>query len=181
MTHENQSQWFAAHTSSCQEKRVGLHLSSREIEYFLPLARKPRRWKNGLKGVVEQPLFPGYVFVKIRRGEKTRVLDLPGVLSIVGTSREPIPLPDGEIEILREGIELLNAAPYPFLNVGERARIVRGPLEGMTGIAVRKKSGLRFVLSLDAIMKSISLEIDAGDLELIGVNDSSSSDVAGNC
>ena len=159
--------WFAVHTSSCQEKRVAQHLSTRDIEHFLPLSRRPRRWKNGCTMVLEQPLFPGYLFIKIPRTERVRVLELPGVHSIVGNGREPIALPNEEIESLREGVGQLNLEPCPYLNVGERARIVRGPLSGMTGIIARKKNGLRLILSLDAIMKSVSVEIDALDLEAV--------------
>jgi transcription antitermination factor NusG len=144
---------------------VGLHLFARSIDHFLPLTRSGRRWKNGLKVVLEQPLFPGYVFVRIDRRERLRVLELPGVLSIVGTGREPTSLPTEEIEALRKGIGLLSAKPHPFLNVGEKARIARGPLQGMTGVVTRQKSGLRLILSLDLIMKSISVEVDASDLE----------------
>lgn len=159
--------WFAVHTSSCQEKRVALHLFTRDIEHFLPISRNSRRWKNGCTMLLEQPLFPGYLFVKIPRSERVRVLELPGVHSIVGSGREPIALPSDEIERLREGIAQLNVEPCPYLNVGERARIIRGPLQGMTGIIARKKKGLRLILSLDAIMKSISVEIDERDLEAV--------------
>jgi len=142
-------------------------MSTRDIEYFLPVSRSPRRWKNGLKVVLEQPLFPSYIFARIDRRERLRVLELPGVLSIVGTGRELTPLPDAEIEALREGIDSLKAEPHPFLNVGERARITRGALQGMTGIIQRKKTGLRLILSVELIMKSISVEIDESALELV--------------
>ncbi len=161
----SQREWFAVYTHSCQEKRVSKHLSTRELEHFLPLSRRLRRWKNGCTVLIEQPLFPSYLFIKIERSERVRVLELPGVHSIVGTGRDPIPLPTAEIEILRRSIDLLNAEPCPFLNVGEKAIVKNGPLQGMTGIVVRKKSGLRLVLSLDLIMKSVSVEIDALDLE----------------
>jgi transcription antitermination factor NusG len=117
--------------------------------------------------VLEQPLFPGYLFVKIPRTERVRVLELPGVCSIVGNGREPIALPNQEIESLREGIGQVNLEPCPYLNVGVRARIIRGPLSGMTGIIARKKKGLRLILSLDAIMKSVSVEVDERDLEAV--------------
>jgi len=145
-----------------------LHLVTREIEYFLPLSRNQRRWKNGCTMICEQPLFPGYLFVKILRSDRLRVLELPGVHSIVGTGREPIPLATLEIETLRQGIDLLNAEPCSYLNVGEKARVTGGPLKGMTGIIVRKKNGLRLVLSLDLIMKSVSVDVDALDLEAVG-------------
>jgi transcription antitermination factor NusG len=158
-------QWFAVYTRSCQEKRVGQHLSIRDMEYFLPLNRSVRRWNNGCTPTIEQPLFPGYLFVKIQRTERVRVLELPGVHSIVGTGKEPIPLPSAEIEALRRAIPVMDMEPCAYLNLGKRARIKDGPLQGMTGIVVRKGNGMRFVLSVDLIMKSVSVEVDARNLE----------------
>jgi transcription antitermination factor NusG len=135
------------------------------IEYFLPLTKSRRRWKNGCTVVIEEPLFPGYLFVRIQRSERPQVLAVPGVHSIVGTGKDPIALPNFEIETLRHSIDQLKIEPHPYLSVGERATILRGPLAGMTGIVSRKKNGLRFVLSLDLIMKSVSVEIDATDLK----------------
>jgi transcription antitermination factor NusG len=161
-------QWFAVYTFSCQEKRVAQHLCIRDLEFFLPLSRGLRRWKNGCTMVCERPLFPSYLFVKIPRTERLRVLELPGVHSMVGTGKEPSPLPSADIEALRQGIDLMNPEPCPYLNIGERARITSGPLLGMTGIIVHKKNGLRLVLSLELILKSISVEVSALDLEPIG-------------
>jgi transcription antitermination factor NusG len=158
-------QWFAAHTGSCQEKRVAQQLSARNIEFFLPVFRSVSRWKNGLRVLIERPIFPGYVFVNIERSSRIRVVELPGVRSIVGAGREPIPLPREEIEAMRQGIHSRNAEPHPYLNVGDRVTIRAGPLAGMTGIVVRKKNGYRFVLSIDLIMKSVSVEVDVRELE----------------
>jgi transcription antitermination factor NusG len=160
-------EWFAVYTSSCHEKRVAQHCSVREIDHYLPLRRTLTRWKNGCTMLVERPLFPGYLFVKIEKLHRVRVLELPGVQSLVGRGREPVPLPGADIEILRRGLDQLNAHPCPYLNIGQRALIKRGPLQGMTGIVVRKKNGFRLVLSIDLIMKSVSLEIDSLDLEPI--------------
>src|ERR1700733_11539888 len=88
-------QWYAAYTLSCQEKRVGQHLYARHIEFFLPVHKTVSRWKNGLRVLIERPLFPGYVFVKIDCRERIRVLELPGVHSIVRAGRQPIAVPYG--------------------------------------------------------------------------------------
>lgn len=159
-------EWFAVYTLSCREKQVSRHFDIHEIEHFLPVTRSRRRWKNGCTVVVEQPLFPGYLFVRIPRANRIRVLEVPGVHSIVGTGKDPVALPNFEIEALRRGVDILKMEPTPYLNVGERATILRGPLEGMTGIVVRKKNGLRFVLSLELIMKSVAVEVEAADLKL---------------
>ena len=165
------AQWFAAYTHSCQEKRVAQHLSTRRIEFFLPVHRNTSHWRNGLHVQIEKPLFPGYVFVKIDRTERTRVLELHGVHSIVGMGREPTPLPYDEIETLRSGTHLINAEPHPFLRTGEKVLIRNGPLKGMTGVVVRQKNTVRVVLTLELIMKAISVEVDAKDLAPAG-NDS---------
>jgi|SRR5580700_5890038 transcription antitermination factor NusG len=162
-----EEQWFAAHTCSCQEKRVARQLSVRHIEHFLPLHRKISCWKNGLRMLIEKPLFPGYVFVKIDCKDRVRVLELPGVHSIAGAGRHPIPLPYHEIESLRRGMNLLDAQPHPFLKAGEKVFIHKGPLEGMTGIVVRQKNNSRLIITLDLIMKSISVEVDEQDLEVV--------------
>jgi transcription antitermination factor NusG len=51
--------------------------------------------------------------------------------------------------------------------VGTRVRIKGGPLEGMQGILSRKKGHLRVVVSVDLIMRSIAIDIDASDVEPI--------------
>jgi len=55
--------------------------------------------------------------------------------------------------------------PHPYLKVGERVRIVTGSMAGVEGILVRKKNQFRFILTLDAIMRSVAVEVDADDLE----------------
>jgi transcription antitermination factor NusG len=157
--------WFAVYTLSCREKQVSRHMEIHSIEHFLPVTKSRRRWKNGCTVLIEEPLFPGYLFVRIDRMARNQVLAVPGVHSIVGTGKDPIPLPQFEIETLRRSIDSLKIEPHPYLSVGERATILRGPLAGMTGIVTRKKNGLRFILSLDLIMKSVAVEVDAADLE----------------
>lgn len=159
--------WFAAHTCSCQEKKVAQHLTARSIEFFLPVYRKLSHWKNGQHVAIERPLFPNYLFVNIHRNERVRVLELPGVHSVVGSGREPIPLPSTEIEALRRGIDSLSIEPHPYLKTGEKVIIRSGPLQGMAGIVKRQKGCARVVLGLDLIVKSIAVELDERDLEVV--------------
>lgn len=162
-------EWFAIYTTARHEKRVAEQLSVRRIETFLPLYGSVRSWKNGCKVKVELPLFPCYVFVRLSRQDKTRALQIPGVLSFVGVAGRPAALAESEIDALRSGIQALNCEPHPYLVVGERARITKGPLAGFEGVLVRKKGALRVVISLNLIMKSIAVEVDAADVEPIRI------------
>jgi transcription antitermination factor NusG len=159
------SQWYAIYSTPRHEKRIHEYLSFRNIECFLPLYRSVHRWKNGCKHVIELPLFPGYLFVKIGLRQKIRVLEIPGVLSFVGTKVEPAPLSDFEIETLRSGLHLKKFTPYSDLVVGEKVRIKAGPLTGLSGVLVRTTNGLRVVITLDMINQSVAVELDAADVE----------------
>lgn len=158
--------WFALYTTSRHEKHVSEMLAQRRIETFLPLYRTTRRWKKSLPVVLELPLFPTYVFIRIAREARGAALGVPGVLAIVGSAREAWPLPDLEIEALRSGLLERKIEPHTYLPVGERVRIKAGVMAGVEGVLVRKKNDFRVVLSLDAIMRSVAVEVDADDIEL---------------
>lgn len=157
--------WFAAYTNSHHEKRVASHFRWRQIESFLPLYATLHRWKNRCEMNLDLPLFPNYVFVRIDPRERVRVLEVPGVLSLVGFGRTLAPLPDFEIEALRSGLGQRKMEPHPYLVIGERVRIKAGPMTGMEGVLIRKNNNFRVVLALDAIMQSVAVEVDADDLE----------------
>jgi transcription antitermination factor NusG len=157
--------WFAIYTTPRHEKQVSEILTERQIENFLPLYRANRQWKKSRPVVLELPLFPTYVFVRIERRARGAILGTPGVLSIVGSSKEAWPLPDLEIEALRLGLLERRIEPHPYLVVGERVRIKAGVMAGVEGVLVRKKNDFRVVLSLDTIMRSVAVEVDADDIE----------------
>ncbi len=160
-------QWFAAYTTTRHEKAVAEPFALRSTEAFLPLYKAQRLWKNGCKMNLELPLFPSYVFVRVPVRERVKVLEVPGVLSLVCAAGKPVPLPEADIQALRSSLPLMKCEPHPYLKVGEHVRIKSGTLEGMEGILLRKKGMLRVVLSLDLIMKSVAVEVDADNVEAV--------------
>jgi transcription antitermination factor NusG len=161
-------EWYAIYTRPSHEKKVAEHFALREIECYLPSYRTTHRWKNRCTVELELPLFPGYVFARFQWCQHVRVLEVPSVVSIVGNGREPLPLQHSEIASLRAGLDLRRAEPHPYLNIGERARIKFGPLAGFEGIVERKNNGLQVILTLQQIMKSIAVQVEECDLELLG-------------
>jgi len=159
------AKWFAAYTNSRHEKCVASQFAERQIESFLPLYAARHRWRNRCEVLVDLPLFRNYVFVRIDPRERVRVLEVPGVLSLVGFGRTLAPLPDLEIEALRSGLAQGKIEPHPYLVIGERVRITAGPMAGMEGVLLRKKNNFRVVLALDVIMQSVAVEVDADQLE----------------
>jgi transcription antitermination factor NusG len=78
---------------------------------------------------------------------------------------QPAALPGDDLVALRNAlIQGLRAENHPYLNVGRKVKVVRGPLAGAHGILQRLKTNARIVISIDAIMRSVSVEIDETDV-----------------
>lgn len=159
--------WYAAYTSANHEKRVAAQLEQRSLEHFLPLYDSVRRWKDR-QVQLQLPLFPGYVFVHFALRDRLQVLQIPGVAKLVSFNGIPAALRQQEIEALRTSLAHgIRAEPHPYLTLGRRVRVKAGSLAGLEGLVIRKKNRLRFILSLDLIGRSVAVEVDAADLELL--------------
>jgi transcription antitermination factor NusG len=157
--------WYAASTSANHEKRVAEQLTRRSVEHFLPVYQVVRRWKDR-RVMLQLPLFPGYIFVRLALHDRLKVLQVPGVVKLVGFSGTPSALPQEEIDALRTSLAAgVRAEPHPYLVVGRRVRVKSGPLTGMEGILKRKKNQDRLVISLDMILRSVAVEVSALELE----------------
>jgi transcription antitermination factor NusG len=158
-------EWFAVHTRSRHEKAIAARLDALATETFLPLHRSRHRWKNGVHAEVDEPLFPCYLFARIGVGERVRLLQTPGVLGLAASTARPTAIPVEEIALLRTATAKLTAEPHPYLACGDRVRIVAGPLTGLEGILTRRKQECRVVLSVEAILRSIAVEVSEFDIE----------------
>jgi transcription antitermination factor NusG len=169
-----QPDWFAAYTMSRHEKRIASHCQRIGIEPFLPLYTSQRSWKNRTTVDLQMPLFPNYIFVRLLSHDHGPLMRLPGLLSLVGNASGPVVIPDGDMELLRRIIACKTIEPHAFMTKGDRVRVMTGPLTGLMGVVVQKSNGLRFIVTLDVIGKSVSLQIEGSALELIVSHDTQS-------
>ena len=156
--------WYAGYTAARHEKRIAEHFLQRGVEHFLPLYETIHRWNNG-RHRVQLPLFPGYIFVRIALKDRLRVLEVPGFVRLVGFNSLPCPLPTTDITKMQDALSNgVLAEPYPYLTAGTRVEIRNGPLQGMTGILLRRQNKYRVVISVDLIMRSVVVAVEAGDV-----------------
>lgn len=159
-----QTRWYVGSTASRHEKQVARYFSQSGIEHFLPLYHTIHRWNNG-KHEVQLPVFPGYIFVRIALCNRLQVLETPGFVRLVGFGGMPVALPPGEIESMQRAFESgIHAEPHAYLSAGTRVEIVRGPLKGLNGILLRLHGCIRVVLSIDLILRSIVVEVEADNI-----------------
>lgn len=152
--------WFALTVKHHHEKIVERALAGKGITPFLPLYESRHRSGGRIKKVL-LPLFPSYVFAAFDPLHRLPVLTIPGVSSVVSFAKEPTPVPPEDLERIQTMIDSgLKMEPHPYLHSGDLVYIGRGPLSGLQGVLVGVKPGLRLVVSIPLLQRSVSAEID---------------------
>ena len=161
---QSPSRWYALRTRSRHEKVVRDQLTGQGIEPLLPTVKRLSQWKDRKKEI-EVPLFSGYCFVRFASTQKLPVLKTIGVVDIVGGGNRPEAIPDEEIHAIKTLMaSVLPYDPHPYLHEGMRVEVVRGPLQGVHGILLRKDKRHRLVLGVRLIQQAAAVEIDTGDV-----------------
>ncbi len=157
--------WYALYTYPRHEKQVAEQIQRRRFQCLVPVYKSVRRWKDRQKEL-EMVLFPGYVFVQMALEKRLQVLQVRGIVHLVSFNGQPAIVPAREIDALqRRLLDGVKFEPHPYLKIGRRVRVRRGPMEGLEGIVVRRKDRCRIVFSIDLIMRSVAVEIEESDLE----------------
>lgn len=163
--------WYALYVKAKHEFKVLERLTRSGIEVFLPYVERLSKWKDRKK-LIQHPLFPGYIFVHIRRTHQDimTVMKTEGVVRFLGFEPwNPEVIPEEQIYSLRRLIESKEQIdPYPYIREGQRVTIKRGPLTGVTGILVKKEDRHIFIISIDILKRSVAVKIDASDVEAEG-------------
>jgi transcription antitermination factor NusG len=156
----NNDLWYALKVRPRSESIVADHLSAKGYSPFLPTYQSRRRWSDRIK-TIDLPLFPGYLFCQFDVNKRMPILTTPGVGSIVGLGPNPAPIETAEIESIRTVVSAGVAyTPHPYLKTGQVVRIERGALMGLHGMVTEVKNELRLILSVNLLMRSVSIEID---------------------
>lgn len=153
-------QWFALRVKSRAEKMVATTARNKGFEEFLPAYQRLSKWSDRTK-MVETPLFPGYVFCKLRPERRLPLLTIPGVLHFVGIGKNPVPIEESEITAIRRAVEFsASMQPWPFLEAGQQVRLERGPLAGLEGVLIEAPKGQRLVISVTLLKRSVAVAIE---------------------
>lgn len=156
MTH---SHWFALYVKSCHENATSRLLRALGFVEFVPTFAVRSTWSDRVKKS-ERPLFPGYVFCRFSRTQRGIILSLPTVVRIVGNGPEPCPIDEREIQALQLVFQAQQSfTPVPYLRIGQKVRIERGPLRGLEGLLEQDKNRHWIVLSVTVLERSVAVEV----------------------
>lgn len=158
-------QWWVTHVKSRNEKALAHDLIRRNISYFLPMSWKvSRKSRRTVKSLL--PLFSGYMFFCGDENQRVELLQTNRVANLIEViDQETLVAELAQIEqALHAGVPL---TPHQFAKVGQRCRIIAGPLCDLTGIVLRTGSTTRLLLQIDILGQAAAVEVDIDVIELL--------------
>ena len=169
-----QKQWYALRTHVGSEHRVKAALQKKVRERghedafgeMVVPTEKVIDLVRGKKRTLERRLFPGYLFVEMAFSQAAWhvVHAIPKVIGFIGEAdTTPTPIPAEKVQEILQQVEAGMAAPRPrqLFVVGERVKIVEGPLRDFTGtVESVKPERARLRVAVSVFGRSTPVELD---------------------
>lgn len=156
--------WYVFYTRSRQEKKVKELLIRSGYEVFLPTQKVMRQWSDRKKKV-EVPLFHSYIFVREQPHRIPEILQTPGIAWNIRHNGKPAILRQEEFDLINRfittGYFMETSGEVESFEVGDRARVVDGPLAGVTGMLTGRDNNQRFSIMLEGIQQVIQVQLPA--------------------
>jgi len=161
---DSSRRWYALRVKPQHERTVSYTLQKKGFERYVPIYKAFRRWSDSLKEL-DLPIFPGYVFCRLGPLDTAEVLATPAVYQLVGRGAAPAPIEDHELhDIQRIESAGLPVVPWPCLKEGQRVRIARGPLSGLTGLLAGSNNAWHVVVNVQLLQRGVAVAVDRGDI-----------------
>jgi transcription antitermination factor NusG len=157
--------WYVAHTRPRCEKKLSQYCEREGFATTLPCVRRAHKYR-GKTATFMNPLFPGYVFVRLLREQRQKVFQSDYVANLLEVFDQPafeLQLNDILLALETE----LEVTLAPEIKPGRQVIIKSGPLRGVTGWVEKRTGMVEVFLRLDFIGQAATVVIDANDLELI--------------
>lgn len=143
--------WYLIQCKSRQDERAEENLIRQDYVCYRPKL-KGERLVRGQRSMVEESLFPGYLFIRLGQQDDWGPLrSTRGVLRVVSFGKQPLTV--GEELILQ--LQQHEHAPdtQELFAAGEKVRIDRGPFAELEGIFLAMDGDQRVVLLLNFLRR----------------------------
>ena len=142
-------------------------LLQRGIEHYCPINKVTKQWSDRKKVVLE-PIFKGYVFVKLEEKSKWDVKQVNGILNFVYWLGKPAIIREEEINTIRKFLNEFSdvQVEQKGVLVNSEVRVKQGVLMDYHGVVV-EVIGSRAVVKIDSLDIQLSAHFDKKNLELL--------------
>ena len=159
-----QPYWLLLQTKSREEGRAQEQLENQGCSVFCPYIGV-EKISRGKRQVQQEPLFPGYLFLKIDDEQSstsfTSIRSTRGVSKIVRFGEDYTKLPQNLIDSIEERVSqththLSKNTPQP----GDKINITEGPFKGMEAIYQQADGAMRSMVLINLLHQQSSLTVE---------------------
>jgi len=162
--------WYLVPTKPRHEKKAQLNLSYQGFECYLPLLLTEKIKRRELS-VVEEPLFPRYLFIQLDSGLEARswspIRSTIGVSRLVRFGLEPAKVNERLIAILKNNEKRFLEAPQELFTEGEKLQITDGPFAGIEAIYQMKDGQARALVLIEFMGRSVKVPLSPTQLKKV--------------
>jgi len=158
--------WFVFYTRPRAEKIIYKELASKGFEVFLPLQKNFKVWKNRQRKIIDEPLFPCYIFAKACPSDIYNILKIRGICMCIAFEGKHCTISDKDIEAIQ--IMILSKQTVSSTNdfkEGEKVYVTRGPLIGYEGVLFKQKGIQKFGIQIQGINLIAAIDMSVEDIQ----------------
>ncbi len=159
--------WYVVYTRPRWEKKVAGVLLAKGIEHYCPLNKVMKQWSDRKKIVLE-PLFKGYIFVKLQDTTKWEIKNIDGILNFVYWLGKPALVKETEIVTIKKFLQEFSAVEVieKRLDINSKVLIKQGVLMNYHGIIV-EVHGNKAKVNIESMGIQLSAVFDKKNLETV--------------
>lgn len=158
--------WYVVYTLPRWEKKVASLLTEKDIESYCPTNRVEKQWSDRKK-IINEPLFKGYVFIKIRENIKWDVKNYPGIINYVYWLGKPAKVKQVEIDTIKMFLkEFDNVEVSDTIEVNKKVSVKQGVLMNYHGL-VLQSMGKKVKVLINSMGITLTAVFETRDLELL--------------
>ncbi len=159
--------WYVVYTRPRWEKKVAGILLGKGIEHYCPLNKVMKQWSDRKKIVLE-PLFKGYIFVKLQETTKWEIKNIDGILNFVYWLGKPAVVRETEIVTIKKFLQEFSSVEVieRQLDINSKVLIKQGVLMNYHGIIV-EIHGNKAKVNIESMGIQLSAVFDKKNLETV--------------
>lgn len=165
--HKNTASWYVLYTKPRHEKKLAESLLSQGWMVYCPLKKVVKQWSDRKK-VVEEVLFPSFIFIQCRDQDRNQVFQNASAVRYLYWLGRPAEVRAEEIHSIRHWMGEVNhqANNIEFIPVGSNIRVDAGILLGRRGKIIENR-GVQVTVLLEQMRIQVRFKVQETPLTLI--------------
>ncbi len=164
--HVDTTPWYVLYTKPRHEKKLAERLLSEGWTVYCPLKKVTKQWSDRKK-VVEEALFPSFIFIQCRDQDRNQVFQNASAVRYLYWLGRPAEVRAEEIQSIRHWMGEVNHQENNIecISVGSNVRINAGPLMGQRGKIIEYR-GVQVTVLLEQLRIQLRFKIQETPLTL---------------